>query len=81
MGLHAPRRQLVLTAGTTVTSGIDDEPIAAILGAPAAVEHTIAVAAGKTVAPDVFADLGHRGRTLFRVLTKGGGGAAAATAR
>lgn len=45
--------------------------------AAAVVERTVATAVGKTVALDVFADLGHRGRAFFRVLTKGGGGAAA----
>lgn len=48
--------------------------------ANAVVEHTITVAQGKTVGLDLFADLGHRGRIFFRVLTKkSGGGAASGT--
>jgi hypothetical protein len=49
-------------------------------GAGAAVEHSINAAVGKTVALDLFADLGHRGRAFFRVLAKKSGGGAAAGA-
>jgi hypothetical protein len=47
---------------------------------PAAVEHTLVASIGKTVALDLYADLGHRGRAFFRVLVKKSGGGAAAGA-
>jgi hypothetical protein len=48
--------------------------------ANAVVEHTVTVAQGKSVGLDLFADLGHRGRVFFRVLTKKSGGGAASGA-